>query len=559
MPNPGEIMPTMYDQRISNVAGGSLVVLLLAACMLLGQEPDLGTTLSKMPQLWEQKIHRLTSAEYSETIRYWAEQYPRILAVEELGKSGEDLPIYLLRITDASVPDKDKQVCLVTSLHGGPERSGTTTTLHLVEWLLGDSPEAAETRRRQVVLLMPIVNPYAFFVTDRFGNAAGIDPYTGGGSQNWDMETLTFKALDKAPEIAAFLSIIDRYRPEAHIDLHGTGLQEYALEQLGDRCRYQGQTMIEITGSAYSNYALRPWDWRISEAMIDAGLESGYPSDRFEADAQRLFWGPAVQTQASQFWLGRPNFYTAQYAYAKYHTLLSTLEIGWEESGVARVRGLLQIGNSHWQNEPTRGYPVDRLTSFVGHFVTARGCNAEERRDSREELWNRQGCFTQAILYPQTDGRDTYVLAIDSEAAQLLDSRPAAFLEGIRGLPGVNAAAIETFVRAGPEIKLAIAPGTAKSDRVPLKHGLGLRLRLPYGKPELLDIRLNGNRLESSATDGYQAWTANGYTQVQINVLPEKAAEMSLFVVTCAYVPEVKRRYGWEPPVEVVRRLEKGL
>ena len=92
-----------------------------------------------------------------------------------------------------------------------------------------------------------------------------------------------------------------------------------------------GQTMIEITGSAYSNYALRPWDWRITEAMIDAGLQFGYPSDRFEADSQRLFWGPAVGAQANRFWLGRPNFYTAQYAYAKYHTLLATLEIGWEE------------------------------------------------------------------------------------------------------------------------------------------------------------------------------------------------------------------------------------
>jgi hypothetical protein len=80
------------------------------------------------------------------------------------------------------------------------------------------------------------------------------------------------------------------------------------------------------------------------QGNLGGALKTGYPSDRFEADGQRLFWGPAVLDQAGQFWLGRPNFYTAQYAYAKYHTLLATLEIGWEESGVARVRGLLQIG-----------------------------------------------------------------------------------------------------------------------------------------------------------------------------------------------------------------------
>ena len=548
----------MHDHRNTTVTGLSLVALLLTASALSGQEADLATVLNKMPQPWLQKIHRITQAEYAETLRFWAEQHPKILAVEELGSSGEALPIFLLKITDTTVPDTDKQVCLVTSLHGGPERSGTTTILHLTEWLLGNSPEATETRRRQIVLLMPINNPHAFFVTDRFGNAAGIDPYSGSGPQNWDMATLTFKVLDKAPEIAAFLSVVDRYRPETHIDLHGTGLQEYAPEQLGDRCRYHGQTMIEITGSAYSNYALRPWDWRITEAMIEAGLQSGYPSDRFEADGQRLFWGPAVQAQSNRFWLGRPNFYTAQYAYAKYHTLLSTLEVGWEESGVARVRGLLEIGNSRWQNEPVRGYPVDRLTSFVGHFVTAWGSNAEQRRDSRQELWNQQAAFTQAILYPQTDGRDTYIVALDSEAAGLLDSDPTTFLERIKDLPGVNAEALETFVQAGPEIKLAVVPGPSKSERVPLKHGIGLRLRLPYRKPELFDIRLNGHPLEPSATDGYQSWAANGYTQIQIHVPPEKAAEMSLFVVTCAYVPEVQRKYGWQPPADVVRRLERN-
>lgn len=535
-----------------------LLFVSLLVSTVLGQDSDLLATLSKMPRPWQQKIHRITPEEYSETLRFWAEQYPKILAVEELGKSGDDLPIFLLRITDTDVPDTDKQVCLVTSLHGGPERSGTTTVLHLAEWLLGDSPEAAETRRRQVVLLMPIVNPYAFFVTDRFGNAQGIDPYTGSGPQNWDMATLTFKALDKAPEIAAFLSVVDRYRPETHIDLHGTGLQEYARDQLGDRCRFQGQTMIEITGSAYSNYALRPWDWRITEAMIDAGLRSGYPSDRFEADGQRLFWGPAVQSQARQFWLGRPNFYTAQYAYAKYHTLLSTLEIGWEESGVARVRGLLEIGNERWQNEPVRGYPVDRLKSFVGHFVTSWGRNAQERRDSREELWSQQAAFSQAIFYPQTDGRDTYVVALDGEAAQRLDRDPGVFLERIQGRAGMNAEAVKTFVEAGPEIQLAVASGSAKADSVSLKHGIGFRLRLPYQKPELLDVRLNGHRLERSSTDGYESWTANGYTHVQISVPPKEAEKSSLYVVTCGYVPDVQRRYGWQPPAEVVRRLEQA-
>ena len=49
---------------------------------------------------------------------------------------------------------------------------------------------------------------------------------------------------------------------------------------------------------------------------------------------------------------------------------------------------------------------------------------------------------------------------------------------------------------------------------------------------------------------------ANGFTQVQINVPPEKAAACTLFVVTCGYVPDVKRSYGWQPPPEVLKQLE---
>ena len=268
--------------------------------------------------------------------------------------------------------------------------------------------------------------------------------------------------------------------------------------------------------------------------------------------------GPAVQAQASRFWLGRPNFYTAQYAYAKYHTLLSTLEIGWEESGVARVRGLLEIGNNRWQSEPACGYPVDRVASFVGHFVTAWGRNAEQRRSSRVELWNAQARFTQAIIYPQTDGRDTYIVALDSKAVAVLDRTPETFLERIRETPGVNAEAIEAFVHAGPEVHLAIARGPTDSQLAPPNHGIGFRLRLPYRDPNLLDVRLNGYRLQPSPSDGYESWFANGYTHVQIHVPPDKAAKMSLFVVTCAYVPDVQRHYGWKPPAEVVRRLEKA-
>ncbi len=503
-----------------------------------------------------ERVHRITLKEYETTLKFWQQQHPMILDVERAGLSLEGLGLYLLKITDPEIPIEAKQVCLITSLHGGPERSGTTTILHLIEWLLGDSDEAKETRRKQIVLIMPINHPLAFFETDRFLNASKIDPYTGGDSQNWDLENLEYKAADKAPEVKVVLDIVDRWQPEVHVEVHGTGLQDYPDDRLGDRTRYQGQIMFEVTGSAYSNYALRPWDWRVTEAIIQAGVDAGYPSDRFEADGQRSFHGPVMNPIADRTWRGQPNFYTAQYGYAKYHTMVMAFEVGWEQSGVARLKGLLRIGNNRWQQEPNEGYPVDRVKPFIGHFVTSWGRNAAERRRSRVELWQKQGRFTQAVLYPQTDGRDTYFIATSERAVAALSKNTDEFLAAIAEQEGIDSAAVASFVRSGPEVMLAVDAGRSKGDSAePIQNGIGFRLRLPYQKPAITAVRLNGTLLDESTTDGYQAWQANGFTQVQIHVSPEKAAKQDLFLVTCEYQPEMERRIGWTPPPEVLQQL----
>lgn len=496
--------------------------------------------------------------EYEETLRYWAEKHPNLVTLQTRGTTLEKMPILLLRISDKSVPDADKQVCLVTSLHGGPERSGTTTVLHAAEWLLGDSPEAAEVRRKQIVLLMPIVNPYAFFVSDRFGNSQGIDPYTGAQGNMFDPKTLQLVSPEKTPELQAVVSVVDQYRPEVHADMHGIGLQEYAPGTLGDRSLYSGQTMFESSGAAYSNFALRPWDWRVTEAMVAAAREAGYGSDRYEADSQRVYSGPAMARIADRVFGGAPLFYTAHYGYAKYHTMILAMEIGWEQSGVARLRGLLGLGNRVWEGEPEAGYPVDRIRGFVGHFLVAYGKKAEDRRRSRVDLWQRQGGFTHAILYPQTDCRDSWVVATSPEAAKVLDPDKHKFVANLKGRPGCRADAIAAFVETGPEAKLYVEPAATRAAAPgPIEHGLALRLRIPYRKPELIDLRLNGHRVAESPTDGYRAWYADGYTQVQIDIPPEKAKANDLWVVTCAYAPDVKRSTGWTPPAEVRRRVER--
>ncbi len=518
---------------------------------------ELARKLDRLPKPWIEKLHRLTAPEYEATLRHWAGKHPRILTLETAGRSREGTKLHLLKITDPKTDAGDKQIALITALHGGPERSGTTTAMHLIEWLLSNEPEAAETRQKQIVLVIPIINPHAYFTTDRFGTSVGIDPYTGGGPQNWDLKNLTFKAAKEVPEVRAFLDVVDRFQPEVHLDLHGTGLQEYSLEQLGDRRRYAGQTMIEITGSAYSNYALRPWDWRVTEAMIAAGDAAGYPSDRFEADAQRAYWGPAMNAVTQFTWRGRPNFYTAQYAYAKYHTMIAALEVGWEKSGLARTKGLLRIGNNTWPTRNRPGYPVDRLRTFIGHYVTAYGKTAAERRSSRKELWDLQPRIDQAVLYPQTEGRIMYIAAVGTNASKFLDVNPQHTAKLLKQAPDVDADVIRAFLDAGPEIKLAIQPPfDRKAASIPIENGIGFHLRIPYRNPKIVDIRVNGHELRKNKLDGYDTWFGGGFTHLRINIPPHKSKKQSLYIISCAYRPDVKREYGWTPPTEVIEALK---
>lgn len=534
-------------KEIDRLVSGCLV-----ACFCL-------TALGVHAQVWtEAPLHRLTAQEYEMTLDFWAKKYADRLTVESIGKSSEGLDIPMLKITDKSVKDEDKQVALITSLHGGPERSGTTAVLTLTEWLLSDDKEAIETRRKQVVLVIPIIHPHSYFVTDRFLSAGGIDPYTGGGAGNWDFETLTYKKSDACPELMAFLGVVDKYRPDVNLDLHGTGLQEYseAHKDAVDHKSYRGQTMFEVTGTAYSNSVLRPWDWRIIEAMVKAGVEEGFPSDRAEADAQMMHWIPGLGKATGSAWSGRPQFYSAQYAYLKYHTLVGCLEVSWEASGVARAKGMLRIGNNVWDGEKYAGYPVNRVFPFIGKYVTAWGETAEALRESRIDLWQKKDGFTAGILYPETEGRESFVVGLTAKGSAMVDENLETFVSNLRKDPTINANAIETHIKKGPEVKLAVRksaqPATTENE---IKRGLGLRLRIQYADAEVSNVRLNGHRLKHSRTDGYELWPGNGYLQLQINIPPEKAAKLDLAVVTCEYKPKVKRTYGWKPPQEVLDKI----
>ena len=537
-------MTIMKTRFLRPLCIGALAVFWTVAFQGADAADDVAARLALMPRPWKDPVQRSSFAEIAETLRFWSEKHADKFTLEVRGKTKEGQPIFLARITDKAVRDDDKQIALITAMHSGAERTGATSVMRFAEWLLGNSREAVETRRKQIVLLMPVVNPWGFETVESNFNSQGIDPYSGQRGKAWDIATLTVKEPAKAPEIVAVQSVFDEFKPDVHWDMHGVSL------------RWNGQQVVESCGTSYSNYSLRPWDWRIAEAMIAEARRAGYGIDRGEADTQRLFFGPDMPPLADRLWLGRPFFYTAMYGYARHHTLLGTCEVGWEESGVARLRGLMRIGNRVWDGEKTAGYPVNVMKSLVGQWVMATGRNTAERRCSRIELWQRQGTFTMGVLYPQTDCRIGLVVALTAKGAKLMDGNPKKFVTKLETLPDCNAAAIRGFLEAGPETKIYFEPPDRAPEDRSLDTALAIRLRIPYRYPKLCALRLNGQPLDKSATDGLDRWYGDGYTQLQINFPPEKARRCDLLVVTCAYAPDVRRQYGWRAPAEVAKRLK---
>jgi hypothetical protein len=200
--------------------------------------------------------------------------------------------------------------------------------------------------------------------------------------------------------------------------------------------------------------------------------------------------------------------------------------------------------------------------------LTAYGRTAAERRRSRVELWNRFNELTFGTLDPSVDGKAMCILAASAATDKdfLTDPALKTVVERLREHPRIDAEPIARFASgwpAGqnhPQAWFAFQrrrvdqqageqdspDGAKKGSRAePIKHGLALRLRLPYDKAKLLDLRLNGRPAPVSETEGFVTWVARGCTFVQVKVPPERLRKDDLFVVTCDYDP-CEKRHRWD-------------
>ncbi len=458
-------------------------------------------------------------------LEQWQRQYPDLINVRVVGTTAQGRPLFVVRLTDTTVPDEVKEHIVITDTHSGSERSGATTVFYLMKWLLSGEPRAREILRRQVVVCIPVVNPDGYEAgTQR--NTLGLDPHT-----DWIVEGPDTgpKEATKNPEAVAVQGVLDEYKPEAYIDVHG------------DFVSYPGSWMIEGAVT---------YDRDVNRLMDEAALSEGYPSTYAEPilpNSTRT----AVGNQA--------------YAVHRYRTLSGEVVSAWERSGFLRLRRLLEVGNEIWPGEYYPGHPVQVISSYVFNMVTAYGQSAAERRLSRVELWNKRRQITQGYDNPWREGKTLYVCTTSPAAAEkylapdLTLNLPGAppSMQSLRSFvaktgenPHVNAEYIRRFVEGHPkgdfpEPLVDSGGGGAKpGESSPIEHGLSLRLRIPFVKAKLIEVRLNGHPIQPSESDGYLMWVARGFTYMQVNIPPEKSKAQDLFVITWQFDPGEKRVQG---------------
>ena len=480
-------------------------------------------------------------------LKSWQSQFPQRIDVQLRGRSTEGRPLLLANITDETTADEDKQVVLLSATHTGSELNACTTLLHAIKWLLSGDDSAAEIRRRMIVLVMPCLNP------DRYDSARELSIQDLAGKRNLTprghnvYHAFTREAVKKdCPEAVALAEVAEHYQPDAALDVHGVWIR--------------GSAMWESTAFSWGDFRAHSYVPRLAEAMNAAAEAQGFFIVRPDEYSGRIKMPGRGGSYKHHYYYINDNVTVMTYLYHKYHTLAINCEVGYEESGVARIRATLEQGLKRWPTEVAAGYPNTQIQMWVNTSIAAWGDTAAKRRRSRVELWRKSGQMIVGGEWPQfAYGKIAGCCVTRSTGARWAiskgsdDNRPVGVGANYREHPRINAEYIEDFFRDTQVRRMGEAAEPSRTRRYmaynpehasdePIEHGMAMRLMIPYDDATILDARLDGHPAEPSATDGYQVSQGPG-TVVQFNIPPGKVEDFH--IVTCRYESPTKRRQGF--------------
>lgn len=516
------------------LAHHTCVAALLLSGLLAGVAPGASADKATLEKL--AYVEHPTPEELVNGFAGWLKKHPDLFSFEVRGKSPEGRAILMGRITDHSVPDEDKQIAMFTSCHGPAEWSATTGLLRTMKWLLSDDPEAAEIRRRQIVLIMPYGDPDQMLEGKQTRQVYGGWADAKNRIRLWSNDGVALP--EKHPEAVALQGVFDEFQPELYIDVHGF--------------KHAQRTMWDSTGISWSSAVARSFLHDFPRLIDEAVEEEGFLITRGEQDAGKVrTTSPIPGFPNYVFYLFKSAPTVVVYPYARFHTMSIIFESGSEESTVARAKAALQLGHKRWRYERYDSYPVNQVGIWTSVAISAYGTTAAERRASRVELWQKNPhlSFAAASPPPPRDTMMGYVSTTPEGRKKMRGAKVSELFKELASDPRFDAEGLKQAAAAypyssfgGPRESYKPIDGVKPEEAGPIEHGVVVRLMVPYADATITEVRRDGHLLDESETDGYYLTYGPGVI-VEIAIPPDQVEDFH--IISCEYDTPTVRRPGF--------------
>jgi hypothetical protein len=335
----------------------------------------------------------------------WVAKNINLARKEVIGKSLDYWDIPAIFITNEALSNEDKQIAVITLARHGQELGARVVGPEIIRYLC--SSDAEEIRKRQLVIVVPVVNPEGF-VSNEFRSS---------------MTSLT------KTERVVLGGLFKEFPPDMMIDFHSLGKTAGSKYDRGD--------MEVIIPANTTRWAMDEQIHQYVAREIHKAAESeGWPYEVHSLeDLATYYFGdtkighmPWTYLKEKVYLLHMQDFYdnyhipeedqytnyTCGPAYLKWHTLVFGIETNHYAlsraddialSGLAPCSALLKMGSTRLPWEKDKGYPVNILHGDFRISIRPLGENVTERRASRIKIWNERNNFNlpqREMVDPET-------------------------------------------------------------------------------------------------------------------------------------------------------------
>ncbi len=324
---------------------------------------------------------------------------------KNLGKSSNNKwEIPAVFVTNKNIPDKNKQISIITLARHGQEKGARVVGPEILNYLISD--DSKEIRDKQIVIVVPVLNPEGF-ILDKFHSSMH-------GITDTEREVLGKLCYD--------------YHPDMMMDYHSLGKLEGSKYDHGD--------MEVIIPANTTKWGMDEQIYNfMANKMVVYSASQGWPFEVHTLeDLANYYFGdqetgkiPWKFLKEKVYLLNIQDFhetydfpnkfgytnYTCGPAYMNWHTLVFGIETNhWSlnaedvaASGLAPCVALLKAGLERFPWEKDEGYPINLLHGDFRISIRAVGENHSERRDSRERIWREKDKFNflqRELINPET-------------------------------------------------------------------------------------------------------------------------------------------------------------